>query len=102
MPPSTEDEATFMASLLADLDDQFWNAVPTPDPSPKKPPPTTPPRVKPAPPLFSAGDNVDLTALLEGAEDWDWEDMNSDFLSPKKSPRKMIPVCARVAWVPCR
>lgn len=112
MPPvthSANEEAAFMADLLVDLDDTFWNAVPTPDPSPKKPAPswlTTPkrhPRNQPSDSLscttsapspskiFSAGD-VDMTALLEGAEDWDWDDSNSDVLTPKNSPRKKAQV----------
>lgn len=97
-----------MDGLLLDLDDSFWNAVPTPDPSPKKSVPShlaTPKRLnqtrnqssKPLKPIpaapspskvFSAGD-VDLTALLEGAEDWNWDDLDSDLLTPKKSPRKV-------------
>lgn len=119
MPPvshSTKDEAEFMAGLLGDLDDSFWNAVPTPDPSPVKPPPSRhpitpqpqrnlpkfeiPPKYIPSHPsgpspskVFSAGD-VDISALLEGAEDWDWDDMNSDLPTPKKaSPRKPVKVC---------
>ncbi|GLB41287.1 putative DNA replication factor Dna2 [Lyophyllum shimeji] len=104
MPPVThtvDAEAAFMADLLVDLDSSFWNAVPTPDPSPRKPTPTqilTPrrrdaqnPAVKPLAPspskVFSAGE-VDMATLLEGAENWDWDDMNSDVLTPKKTPRK--------------
>ncbi|KAH7884747.1 Dna2-domain-containing protein [Phlebopus sp. FC_14] len=33
----------------------------------------------------------DISMLLDGAEDWDWDDMEADFLTPKKklaSPRK--------------
>lgn len=30
------DESLFMDGLLQDLDESFWNAVPTPDPSPVK------------------------------------------------------------------
>ncbi|KAG6911010.1 hypothetical protein DXG01_005425 [Tephrocybe rancida] len=104
MPPITHsavDEAAFMADLLGNLDDPFWTAVPTPDPSPQKPiknqilTPTRHPRatqrgkvLAPSPSkIFSAGD-VDMTALLEGAEDWDWDDTASDILTPKKSPLK--------------
>ncbi|KAH0579057.1 hypothetical protein H2248_003215 [Termitomyces sp. 'cryptogamus'] len=102
MPPATHsavDEAAFMADLLGNLDDSFWNAVPTPESSPVKPVPSKmmtprrpPPQGKrptaPSPSkVFSAGD-VDVAALLEGAEDWDWDDAASDILSPKKSPLK--------------
>lgn len=37
----------------------------------------------------------ELSALLDGAEDWDWDDMNSDFLTPKKpkaEPVNSLPV----------
>jgi hypothetical protein len=34
----------------------------------------------------------DIAFLLEGAEDWDWDD---DFMSPKKSPLKRSPVKSR-------
>ncbi|KAJ7672725.1 DNA replication factor Dna2-domain-containing protein [Mycena rosella] len=102
--PTAAEEAEFMKSLLSDLDDSFWNAVPTPDPSPAKPPlvasshtstapitPTKPPtRTTAATKPLTPGD-VDMSALLDGAEDWDWSDMNSDFLSPvKKSPKKKV------------
>ncbi|KAJ3553389.1 hypothetical protein NM688_g3640 [Phlebia brevispora] len=36
----------------------------------------------------AARQREDLDQLLAGAEDWDWDDMNSDFLTPKKSPSK--------------
>ncbi|KAF9458560.1 DNA replication factor Dna2-domain-containing protein [Collybia nuda] len=111
MPPtshSAKDEDDFMAGLLGDLDDSFSNVVPSLNPSPVKPapasrPPITPQKqvpkillkhtqlrtIVPSPSkVFSAGD-VDISALLEGAEDWDWDDMNSDLPTPKKaSPRK--------------
>ncbi|KAG6829909.1 hypothetical protein H0H87_009811 [Tephrocybe sp. NHM501043] len=99
MPPTTPsavEEAAFMTDILNNLDDSFWNAVPTPDPSPQKPIPNrnlTPRRqagkaAAPSPSkVFSAGD-VDMAALLEGAEDWDWDDTTSEFLTPKKSPLK--------------
>ncbi|KAF5381699.1 hypothetical protein D9615_005608 [Tricholomella constricta] len=101
MPPvkhSADTEAAFMADLLHGLDDSFWKATPTPDPSPKKPlasQAVTPRRHKqaakpPAPSpskVFSAGE-VDMTALLEGAEDWDWDDMSPNILTPKQSPVK--------------
>lgn len=36
----------------------------------------------------------DAAFLLDGAEDWDWDDMNADFLTPKKSPKKRVAVSA--------
>ncbi|KAG6836385.1 hypothetical protein H0H93_008591 [Arthromyces matolae] len=95
---STENEAAFMADLLGNLDDSFWNAVPTPDTSPAKSitsklitPRRTPAQSrKPLAPspskVFSAGE-VNMATLMEGVEDWDWDDTASDF-SPKKSPVK--------------
>ncbi len=83
-----------MQDLLSGLDDSFWNASPTPDPSPAKPKqkttriiheekrPSTPPKPTGA---------LNLAELLEGAEDWDFSD---DFLTPKKEVKKKeIPVC---------
>ncbi|KAJ7505308.1 DNA replication factor Dna2-domain-containing protein [Mycena galericulata] len=118
MPPTTRtaaEEAEFMKTLLSDLDDSFWNAAPTPDTSPAKPPPSEsshlkappitplrPPRkASPAAKPLTPGD-VDMAALLEGAEDWDWSDMNSDFLSPAKKspPKKSVTPPAIPAHVP--
>lgn len=106
MPPpqyTEEEEAAFMKDLLTGLDDSFFNAVPSPDPTPIKlskshqnsraKPPVTPSRPIRTPKkqktpirskLFTAQD-VDMAALMEGVEDWDWDDMDSDFLSPKKN-----------------
>ncbi|KAJ7044139.1 Dna2-domain-containing protein [Mycena alexandri] len=112
MPPTAAEEAEFMKNLLAEMDDSFWNAIPTPDPTPAKPAPaqqSQPRRKAPTKPQnttkpqkpITPGD-VDMAALLEGAEDWDWSDMNSDFLSPvKKSPKKNIaPPPSAVTHVP--
>ncbi|KAJ6559180.1 DNA replication factor Dna2-domain-containing protein [Mycena vulgaris] len=116
--PTAAEEAEFMKNLLSDMDNSFWNAVPTPDPTPVKPPPakpshsgippmtpTKPPnrtvtattsRPKPLSPR-----DMDMTALLDGAEDWDWSDMNSDFMSPvKKSPKKAVALPAIPVHVP--
>ncbi|KAJ7134639.1 Dna2-domain-containing protein [Mycena epipterygia] len=113
--PTAAEEAEFMKSLLSDMDNSFWSAVPTPDPSPAKPPaesshskkppittPTKPPRKAPnvQPKPVYPGD-VDMAALLDGAEDWDWSDMNSDFMSPvKKIPIKPVIPPATPAHVP--
>lgn len=37
-------------------------------------------------------DHLDAAGLLDGAENWDWSDMESDFLTPKKRC-KDIEVC---------
>lgn len=100
-----------MQDLLAGIDDSFFNAVPSPDP-PRKRVSSTKIQLSPVRCLFktpkknrdsrvvsplahhsSAQKNNDdaenIAFLLEGAEDWDWDDMNADFLTPKKAtPRK--------------
>lgn len=100
-----------MSSLLAGLDESFFDAVPSPDPSLKRK--TDPSPVKGLPCRKGSNGNdksfisladvsqtetyvasgvnsaessmteCDVSALLEGAEDWNWDDMD-DFLSPKK------------------
>ncbi|KAJ7761485.1 DNA replication factor Dna2-domain-containing protein [Mycena maculata] len=115
MPPATRtaaEEAEFMKSLLSDLDDSFWNAVPTPDTTPaklpsaqsshSKAPPTKRPHKAPVATKPVTPVDVDMAALLEGAEDWDWSDMNSDFMSPvkKSSPKKSVVQPATPAHVP--
>jgi DNA replication ATP-dependent helicase Dna2 len=89
------DEAAFMSQLLQGLDDSFWSAVPSPDPSPvkqRKPlPPATPctPTKSRQPAqtrqilsstIFSANDH-DITAFLEGSDNWD---LDADPFSPIK------------------
>ncbi|KAK0217033.1 AAA domain-containing protein [Armillaria fumosa] len=88
MPPTkhtVNEEDAFMQDLLSGLDDSFWNASPTPDPSPAKSRQKTT-RIKheekrPSTPPKSVSQNLNLSELLEGAEDWDFSD---DFLTPKK------------------
>lgn len=87
---TSSEEDAFMADILNTITDDFFNAVPSPDPSPRKP------ATKPKPqnlPLVNANSaavvaaqDVDMAALVDGAEDWDWGDMESDFLTPKKGP----------------
>ncbi|KAJ7212100.1 DNA replication factor Dna2-domain-containing protein, partial [Mycena pura] len=100
--PTAEEEADFMKELLLDMDQSFWNAVPTPDTTPAKPTvapsapsdpylvtPTKPPhKIKTVQhPKSISVEDIDMTTLLDGAECWDWSDMNSDFMSPvKKKP----------------
>ncbi|OBZ77918.1 DNA replication ATP-dependent helicase/nuclease DNA2 [Grifola frondosa] len=131
MPPikrSEREEDDFMNALLSDLDSSL--ATPSSPAkhvlvSPKQPPrciaPVTPmkparrasvistptPSAHKAPVVYSAND-VDVDALVEGAEDWDWNDMNSDFMSPRKQrspkrtslgapnlPKHVPPTCTR-------
>ena len=47
------------------------------------------------------GHSEDMDKLCEGAGDWDWNDMNSDFMTPKKSPvkhAKVSPKYSRTHW----
>lgn len=103
--PSKAEEDAFMASLLADIDDSFWNAQPSPDPSPvkrkspEKPrrrisspnkatrlpisptrPPVTPPRAQNS----GMAADFDMNTFLDGCDDWDLDNM-SDMLSPQTS-----------------
>lgn len=85
-----------MDDLLTGLNDSFFDAVPSPDPSPVKPKPViqrTPlkskskirPKLEPkTEPLVASVGDVDMAALVDGAESWDWDDMELDFLTPKK------------------
>ncbi|KAK0186636.1 DNA replication factor Dna2-domain-containing protein [Armillaria mellea] len=92
MPPAkhtANEEDAFMQDLLSGLDDSFWNASPTPDPSPAKPRRETT-RIKheekrPSTPPKPVTQDLNLSELLEGAEDWDFSD---DFLTPKKDVKK--------------
>lgn len=89
------DEAAFMRQLLQGLDESFWTAAPSPDPSPIKqikplPPPTPCTPTKSRQPaqtkqilsstVFSA-DNHDITAFLEGSDNWD---LDADPFTPIK------------------
>ena len=95
-----------MNDLLSGIDDSFFDAVPTPEPTPKKDrvdggaasrlsllqktpsKQKTPKKHLAKSPLsarqsarVNAANNMD--ALLEGAENWDWDDMNADFMTPE-------------------
>ena len=99
-----------MNDLLAGLDGSIFDSVPSPDPPRKRPTPTkthqsplrrlykTPTKANhrkhaasPLPALLETA-TEDVSQLLQGAEDWDWDDMNSDFLTPKKnaSPKRRV------------
>ena len=100
-----------MADLLGGLDDSCRIAVPTTESSPvtrkysvphrcetppkyrnRKPATLAHPQVAapllPPSKVLSAAD-INMSELLQGAEDWDWDD---DLLTPKKSPRKVTQV----------
>jgi len=96
-PMAAGDEDAFMSQLLQGLDDSFWSAVPSPDPSPiKQKKPSCIPEATPSTPtksrqpaqtkqilsstVFSADDH-DITTFLEGSENWD---LDADPFSPIK------------------
>ncbi|THU76580.1 Dna2-domain-containing protein [Dendrothele bispora CBS 962.96] len=98
---SAQEEADFMQDLLSGLDDSFRNTVPSPKPSPvkskcnasparKAPYHVTPVKKRdsgkclPSPSQVFTAEDVDVAALLEGAEDWNWDVE----LSPKKETKK--------------
>ncbi|EJD05682.1 Dna2-domain-containing protein [Fomitiporia mediterranea MF3/22] len=105
---SAQDEAVFMQELLSGVDSSFFDAVPSPDPTPKK-------RKRPTEELSEnkhlsgqkenanvvfesakkkpralGSQDYDIAALLEGAEDWDWDDMLSP-VRKKPAVRMAIP-----------
>ncbi|KAL6302085.1 Dna2-domain-containing protein [Sparassis latifolia] len=100
MPPVTHterEEADFLNDLLSGPDSSFFNAASSSDPpeipSPHKKCPNVIPKT---PTKVLTPRNVDLDELVAGAEDWDWDDMNSDFMSPKKpkSPKKTLKIAS--------
>ncbi|GBE84559.1 DNA replication ATP-dependent helicase/nuclease dna2 [Sparassis crispa] len=106
MPPVTHterEEADFLNDLLSGLDSSFFNAASSSDPpeipSPHKKCPNVIPKT---PTKVLTPRNVDLDELVAGAEDWDWDDMNSDFMSPKKpkSPKKTLKIASTSKYTP--
>lgn len=117
MPPvvhTEAEESDFLSSLFSEIDSA---PIPAPASSPTRrraaaPQPRTPLRAsrfngsphgvqaKHAPqadsPKFRhtvyAAQDVDFDALMDGVDDWDWDEMKSDFLTPHKSS----PVKAKV------
>ncbi|KAH9914176.1 Dna2-domain-containing protein [Epithele typhae] len=103
MPPkarSDAEEASFLDGLLSELDSNAppparaaspmrrrvtTASEPTPR-TPRRAPQST--RGAPTPQATQRAKNVaeivDMSALVDGAEDWDWDDMNDDFMSPVK------------------
>lgn len=100
-----------MQDLLAGIDDSIFSTVPSPE-APRKRVSSTKIHLSPVrcsyktpkknrqghnssplatrSPLQNKDAQKDgLSLLLAGAEDWDWDDMNADFMTPKKAtPRK--------------
>jgi hypothetical protein len=100
MAPASAEEAALMAELLADISND--PKIPSPTVKPKAPPPRFSPKAAFTPrrtpgrcPKRSAqkashvaiNEDADMAMLLDGAEDWSWDDM----LTPVKraSPKKV-------------
>lgn len=86
MPQNTPDEDDFMKNLLSGLDSAPQTERPlklkrTASCSSIAPP--TPSKHAGSRP-GSHSNNLDISMLLDGAENWDWNDMELDFLTPKK------------------
>ena len=85
--PSREDEIAFMESLLASLEGSVAGATQRPPDTISAPArskqtiPKTPP--KKLSPEFES-ENLGIAELLDGMDESDWDDMYSDFLSPRK------------------
>ena len=112
MPPINRTEAE-ESNLLDDIFAELDGGAPVPAPHPPRrqsaatwvPPPRTPERAKKVTAFprhtpsrkhaylspvkreraLHVAENVDIDSLIAGAEDWDWDDMNSDFMTPRKS-----------------
>ena len=64
-------DADFMDDLVSGLDESFFNAAPSSSPSPQN--------------NNTVANDVDIIGLTDGAENWNWDDMESDILTPTKS-----------------
>lgn len=104
MPPiarTEREEADFMNDLLFGLDNSFPSTVPSSKLLPKKISratlhqtpkrrcvkhgPTTPKTTLRTPAGIFVAQDVDIDQLVEGAEDWDWDDMNSECMTSKEN-----------------
>ncbi|KIL65109.1 hypothetical protein M378DRAFT_186544 [Amanita muscaria Koide BX008] len=109
-----------LATLVADLDDSFWNAPPTPDASPLKPNPKTfcltstpikPHRALHESPLklllspskvLGLTEDGDISQTLDGIDTWDWDDTFSEPpSSPKKTKRELQQRSKGIEWTRC-
>ncbi|KAJ3575988.1 hypothetical protein NP233_g746 [Leucocoprinus birnbaumii] len=100
---SRQDETDFMASLLSGLDNAHATSVQITPSKSKKPQKVervfekmkspkfkTPTKPQGLSTTRAATNDLDISGLLDGADDWDWDDMN-DFMTPQKaasSPKK--------------
>jgi DNA replication ATP-dependent helicase Dna2 len=91
---NTLDEDAFMNNLLSGLD-----SAPQPEHPSKlnrtascsSTAPKTPSRNAGSRPATRNGDK-DISMLVDGAENWDWNDMEADFLTPNKSNSGKTPL----------
>ena len=101
MAPTPLEEALFMKQLLQGLDDDFFSAVPSPDPSPVKSKPVQSKSALPSTPtkpflplpsstLLSASDH-DAATFLQGSENWDLDDFSISPVKPSSSKLKADP-----------
>ena len=93
-----EAEAVFMSQLLQGLDDSFWSAVPSPDPSPIKQKKPLPP-VVPDPCTRCVVESASVLEessidgrLLQGLDDSFWSAVPSPDPSPIKQKKPLPPV----------
>jgi len=89
--PNTSDEDAFMNNLLLGLH-------PVASASSTSTAPKTPSRAAGTRPATHSND-LDISMLLDGAENWDWSEMEADFLTPKKSNAGQTPLKVRVFLV---
>lgn len=92
--PNIPDEDAFMKNLLSGLDSTCQ-----PERLPKLKRTASCSSIAPQTPSKhtasrpgSHSNNVDISMLLDGAEHWDWNDMEADFLTPKKSNSGKTPM----------
>lgn len=95
--PNIPDEDAFMKNLLSGLDstcqpERLPNLKRTASCSSIAP--QTPSKHTASRP-GSHNNNIDISMLLDGAEHWDWNDMEVDFLTPKKSNSGKTPMKVR-------
>lgn len=89
---SENDELSFMNDLLAGIDGSFFDATPSPATTPRKVfnKPTPQSIAKQTGPEHPGNvaeklNDHDLDALLEGAGEWDWDDMEKDVKATSSS-----------------
>jgi len=102
MPMQEKDEVNFLDSLLSGLDarEPRVNRVTRPVGSPMEGRSASCVER----PSSSKENDGDLAMLLDGAESWDWADMEADFMTPKKSQgtAKVRVHCLCSSVIPCQ